>query len=111
VLVPISTSSGESLEHRVGDSRLVQEYAHLGDLLVWWVVPLAVLAAVLYWWHRGGRDERSGPPLTWALAVLPVVVALGTLVQVVLIGHSGARAAWSNVGSASASQSGSADGG
>ena len=109
VLTPLSTSSGESLEHRVGGSSLVEEHSHLADLLIWWVIPLAVLGAVLYWWHRGERGSRSGQALALAAAALPVVVAAGTLVQVVLIGHSGAEAAWSDVGSSSSSQS--ADGG
>lgn len=108
-LTPLSTSSGESLEHRVGGSHLVEEHSHLADMLMWWVVPLAVFAAALYWWHRGERGARSGQALGLAAAALPVVVAAGTLVQVVLIGHSGAEAAWSDVGSSSSSQS--ADGG
>jgi len=109
VLTPLSTSSGESLEHRVGGNSLVEEHSHLADMLIWWVIPLAVLAAALYWWHRGARGTRSGQALALAAAALPVVVAAGTLVQVVLIGHSGAEAAWSDVGTSSSSQS--ADGG
>ncbi len=109
VLTPLSTSSGESLEHRVGGSHLVEEHSELADMLIWWVIPLAVLAAALYWWHRADRGTRSGRALGLAAAALPVVVAAGTLVQVVLIGHSGAEAAWSDVGSSSSSQS--ADGG
>jgi hypothetical protein len=35
-----------------------------------------------------------------AMAGLSLVTALGTLVQIVLVGHSGAQAAWSGVGSA-----------
>ncbi len=100
VLTPLSTSSGESLEHRVGESALVQKHAELGDMLIWWVLPLAVLAAVLFWWHRRDRDARSGRAISVALAVLPVLVAVGTLVQVVLIGHSGAKSAWSDAGAA-----------
>ncbi len=96
VLTPLSTGSGESLEHKVGESQLVRDHAELGDLLIWWVVPLVLLAAVLYWWHRQERDGRSSRGLVVLVAVLPVVVALGTLVQVVLIGHSGAKAAWSS---------------
>lgn len=108
VLTPLSTSSGESLEHRVGGSHLIEEHSQLADLLIWWVVPLALLAAALYWWHRGERGLRSGRALGLAAAALPVVVAAGTLVQVVLIGHSGAEAAWSDVGTSSSQ---SADGG
>ena len=65
VLTPLSTSSGESLEHRVGGSRLIEDHSHLADLLIWWVVPLAVLALALYWLHgsRGGRPQQRGRPL------------------------------------------------
>jgi hypothetical protein len=96
VLTPISTSSGESLEHRVGHSALVEDHAHLADMLIWWTVPLAVIAAAAWFLHRRGgfRSRRS---LSVVMGVLAVVVGLGTLVQVVLIGHSGAKAAWSGV--------------
>ena len=104
VLTPLSTSSGESLEHRVGGSAAIEQHSHLADLLIWWVAPLAVLAAVLWWWHRAERPARPGRSLALVAAVLPVVVAVGTLVQVVLIGHTGAEAAWSDVGSAAASR-------
>ena len=58
VLTPLSTSSGESLEHRLGHSALIEKHSHLADLLIWWVVPLAVLAAVLFWWHRTDTTSR-----------------------------------------------------
>lgn len=104
VLTPLSTSSGESLEHRVGGSSAIEQHSHMADLLIWWVVPLAVLAALLWWWHRAESPARSGRSLALVAAVLPLLVSAGTLVQVVLIGHTGAEAAWSDVGSASASQ-------
>lgn len=106
VLTPLSTSSGESFEHRIGGSSAIEQHAHMADLLIWWVVPLAVLAAVLWWWHRAESPARSRRSLALVAAVLPVLVSAGTLVQVVLIGHTGAEAAWSDVGSASASQDG-----
>lgn len=101
ILTPLSTSSGESFEHQLGHSRLIEDHSHLADLLLWWVVPLAMLAAALYWLHsfRGGQPQRAGNRvLSIALLVLPVVIAVGTLVQVVLIGHSGAEAAWHDAG-------------
>lgn len=48
VLAPMSTSSGEGLEHMTGSSSLVQEHAELGEMLVWWLVPLAALAVVMH---------------------------------------------------------------
>ena len=64
VLTPLSTSSGESLEHRVGGSRLIEDHSHLADLLIWWVVPLAVLALALYWLlgiRATGRSSAAAP--------------------------------------------------
>jgi len=108
VLTPLSTSSGEELEHRVGSSALVEKHAELAGMLIWWTVPVAVLAAAGWWLHR---RRRAGAGLPVALSVLSVVVAAGTLVQVVLIGHSGAEAAWSGVASSSRAQSGGDGGG
>ena len=98
VLVPLSTSSGEELEHRVGDTSLVEKHAELADTLIWFVLPLAAFAVVGYWLHR--RDtagQKPGKGLLAAVAVASVLIAGGTVVDVALIGHSGAKAAWSNV--------------
>ncbi len=92
VLTPISTSSGESLEEKVGETALVEKHAEYGDLLLWWVLPLAVLAVALWWF---GRHDVQ-PRVRQVVAGLAVVVAIGTLVMVALIGHSGAKAAWSD---------------
>jgi hypothetical protein len=98
VLVPITTSSGESLEHALPRAPLIQAHAHLGDALLPWVIALFV-GAVLGLWPRLAASR----PRLWALprwlvvvgVVLATVGALGSLVEVVLIGHSGAAAAWS----------------
>jgi hypothetical protein len=83
-------------------------------MLIWRVVPLAVVAAAAWWLRRSGRVTDSGrSELRIVLAALQVVVPVGTLVQVVqvvqvvLIGHSGAKAAWGDVGSAGSSPSSS----
>ena len=109
ILVPLSTSSGESLEHEVGHSALIEKHSQLADGLLPWMIGLVVMAAGLYAWHW--RESRRGSGTTrprtraWVpvtISVLAVVAALGTSVQVVLIGHSGAKAAWSDVASTSA---------
>jgi hypothetical protein len=108
VLTPLSTSSGESLEGMVGDTHLVHEHAELADMLIWWVIPLLVGAAGVWWFHRRGVTARRG--LLVAASVLSVVAAVGTTVQVVLVGHSGANAAWHGVAN-NASSSGGESGG
>jgi hypothetical protein len=104
VLDPLSTSSGESLESRVGHSSLIEKHSQLADGLLPWLVALVVTAGALYAWHRrtlkrgdSGRSRSTSRWLPRVIAVLAVVAALGTGVQVVLIGHSGAKAAWSDV--------------
>jgi hypothetical protein len=99
-LTPISTSSGEELEHHVGHSQLIEDHSHLADMLIWWTVPLAVIAIGAWFLHRRSA-YRSRRSVSVVVAVLSVVVGLGTLVQVVLIGHSGAKAAWNDVASSS----------
>ena len=49
------------------------------------------------------RASGSRAWVSVAISVLAVVAALGASVQVALIGDSGAKAAWSDVGSQSAS--------
>lgn len=87
VLIPISTSSGEALEKRVGDPG---EHAALGDTLIWFAIPMLVLALGLVLLDRMGT--RKG--LTTVVAVLAVVAGVANGVQVYRVGDSGARAAW-----------------
>jgi hypothetical protein len=87
VLDPISTQSGEALEHRLPRT---------------WVIGLLIGSAAL---HRAERRVQRAPGATavppWtgpAITAICVAAALGTMVEVILIGHSGAVAAWSGVG-------------
>ncbi|TIC79287.1 DUF2231 domain-containing protein [Nocardioides sp. GY 10127] len=94
VFIPIATSSGEALEHRVGDPG---EHAELGDQLIWFALPLLVLTVALVLLAR--RKEQGKPAvgpsfLPTAVAVLTVVAAVAAGVQVYRVGDSGARAAW-----------------
>jgi hypothetical protein len=105
-LVPLSTQSGESLQRRVGESALVEQHAELADGLLPFVVVLVVAAAAIWWLQRrhlatpdapGAEPRRPGTAILAVVAVLAVVGVVGTSVQVVRIGHSGAKAAWSGV--------------
>ncbi len=105
VLAPLSTSSGENLEHEVGRSSLVERHAELGDTLVWVMIPLAVIAVAMWWF---GRRATTGKGLMIVLSVVAVLASIGTVVDVGLIGHSGAKAVWS--GTASSGSGGGDDG-
>ncbi len=89
-LIPVATSSGESLEHQVGNPG---EHAELGDQLIWFAIPLLVLsAAVVLLDRRSGRTASSGSGgrhLLTVVSVLAVVAAVAAGVQVYRVGDSG----------------------
>ena len=100
ILVPVSTQSGESLEHNLPHNALIERHAHLADGLLPWVILLVVAAALMFAKDRlGHRGDEAAMPrwIAGALIVIALVGALGTGVQVGRIGHSGAEAAWSGV--------------
>ena len=126
VLVPITTSSGGTLENHLGHNALIENHAHLAGELWIPVTVLVIAAAGLYWLQLreqalaptgsplGGlgtdvevrlatavsRIGPAGRPATGLLVAIMLVAALGaggTLVQVVRVGHSGAKAAWAGV--------------
>jgi len=95
-LIPVATSSGESLEKHVGDPG---KHAALGDQLIWFALPLLVLVAALVYLdrRRGSTGEAASPTTAFrTLGVLAVVAAVAAGVQVYRVGDSGARAAWSD---------------
>lgn len=124
VTVAGAALSGGPLEARVGGGELIHRHADLAKLLVAWVLVMSAAALLLAYvdWYRGGAPVAGWLPVRpqlvrtlapaamgrlvsarWllpAMAGLSLVTALGTLVQIVLVGHSGAQAAWSGIGSA-----------
>lgn len=107
VLVPLSTGSGEELEHRVGDSHLIEEHSELADTLIWFVIPLTLAAIAIYWMQRRSTTgQAAGKGVVAAVSVVAVLLSGATLVDVALIGHSGAKAAWSDVSAGSGKDSG-----
>jgi apolipoprotein N-acyltransferase len=106
VLVPLSTSSGEELQHRVGETSLVEKHQELADTLIWFVIPLTAVAILGYWMYR---RASTGKALVAVVAVAAVLLSGATLVDVGLIGHSGAKASWSKVADKPASNAGDSD--
>ncbi|MFG1674053.1 DUF2231 domain-containing protein [Micromonospora sp. NPDC049282] len=103
--IPLATQSGEDLEHRVGDPG---RHAELGDQLIWFALPLLLVAVALVWLHRradrpaGDRPKTGSGALGVVVAVLAVAVAAANLVQVYRVGDSGAKAVWGDVPAATA---------
>ncbi|HJQ48693.1 MAG TPA: DUF2231 domain-containing protein [Amycolatopsis sp.] len=100
-VIPVATSSGEDLRDNLPTTAAIREHAHLGDQLLVFVAALFVVSTALVWYdwtqRRGGIEALRRLPAratTVSLVVLTVVLAAVSVVQVVRIGDSGARAAW-----------------
>jgi hypothetical protein len=121
VLVPISTQSGEQLEHRLPGNNLIEEHAKLADGMLPWALVLGVMSVVVYALDRarqraaaggadsGGASWGSRRAVGVVTTVLAVVAVVGLTQQVVRVGHSGATATWSNTPSAGSGRADSDD--
>jgi uncharacterized membrane protein len=94
----VAKESGEALAHRVGEP---EAHAAWGDLLPLAAVGLLVLAGAWFFLHRraGGAGARRSVPAT-VVGVLAAILAVAVTGLTVLVGHSGAQAAWAGVISA-----------
>lgn len=104
VLVPITTSAGEWLEHSLAPNSLIHRHAELGDTAIYAAGAVAVLALIVWWRQREGNGVTSAKraylapasgAVTTVLTVIVVIVSAAALYDVVRIGDSGAKASWS----------------
>ncbi|MBL8777146.1 MAG: hypothetical protein JNK12_14480 [Acidimicrobiales bacterium] len=107
VMIPFATGSGENLEERVDETRLVEEHAELAERMLPWVILLfaAALLVMLFFHYRdkvhakvadGSLSEAPGwmkiaSPLLIAFAI---IASLGNVWTTYEVGHSGAKATW-----------------
>ena len=110
LLVPLATGSGESLQERLLKARgaedpLLTKHVQMGEQLLPFVIAMAVGTVVIVAIHhfvvrRADTSPRPAWAAPWVIKVallLALVGSVGSLVQVARIGHSGAKAAWSEV--------------
>jgi hypothetical protein len=94
-LVWATRISGQDLYDRFkrvgGLSDDIKHHKDLAQLLLWLVIPMAVIAVAAYLLQR--RDDASKAVLA-VVAVLAVASAGAVAVDVALIGHAGAKASW-----------------
>lgn len=103
IITPLTASAGEALEKQVPRTTLLHRHTDIGGQMIYWVAMLFVFV-VLFW---AAHDDRlldrlpvqlSPRVLRWSRIVLAaacVVVGVSTVIVVVLVGDSGARAVWS----------------
>lgn len=100
VLVPITVTAGQTLAEVIGPVPAVERHEQLGLMLLPWAIGLFVIAAAQWAWFRWGdarvreRSVTGARVVVIALAVASVVIGVSTVVMIVLIGDSGARAVW-----------------
>jgi uncharacterized membrane protein len=98
-LVPMATNSGGKLKARVssGDNVVaIDRHEHLGNLMLYFAIPLLVFAAALMVVHEVGRRRRLGwtKLATVAAAVLTIGFAVAAGIHVCRVGDTGSRAVW-----------------
>jgi uncharacterized membrane protein len=109
VCTVLAEQSGEALEHALPRTPAIEAHAAAADYLKLWMAPLMIAVAVFVLMHRRAdrvaRMEQSGTTsalaiagrqrvLAIAVAVVTVVLALGTAAVVFQAGDLGARAVW-----------------
>ena len=107
ILVPLSTSTGETLEKHVEETALLEKHTEAAEGLLPWMIGLFAIAVIGYVLHyRSKRGHSVARAVTVAVAVLALGATIGTTVQVAIIGHTGAKAAWDDTDMNSTSKSG-----
>lgn len=97
----VAKESGEQLAERIGTP---QEHAELGDFLPALAVLTLVVAGIWFWMQR--REAKSAA-LTTTLGLAAAILALFVTGLTVVVGHTGAEAAWGgrlDTGSSAASE-------
>ena len=105
VLTPITVSAGEYLQAVVGTTPAIATHVERGlTLLPWSIALFAVGFAEWAWWRFAlapGFGARLTASVRWGgtvvLWVAAAIIAVGFIVDIVLIGDSGARAVWGGV--------------
>jgi uncharacterized membrane protein len=97
----VAKQSGEALAAQVGEP---ESHAAWGDLLPWLATGLLVLAGAWYLLHRAARRSNRGRSAgSTVVGLLAAAMALVVTGVTIVVGHSGAAAAWGDVSAAATS--------
>lgn len=98
VSVPLATQSGEWLEEHVRETALLERHTELADGLLPWSVAVFALLTLWWAWQRFGVERVDGRGLVRVVGVvgpvLLIAAGIGSLIEVVVIGHAGAVSVW-----------------
>jgi hypothetical protein len=85
----VTVRSGLALFHRLGRIEVAERHRDLGNILLWIVVAFAAASVLLWLVQRSGQRV-----LATGVAALVALLAGATVVQTILVGHSGSTAVW-----------------
>jgi uncharacterized membrane protein len=96
VLTPLTTYAGEWLyDLRPAQDAVLQEHAERGDTMIYFSLALLVVALALVGVHFAERRDDSRRAIYHGVvAVVAVLVAVASIVQIYRIGDLGARSVW-----------------
>jgi uncharacterized membrane protein len=98
VLVPVAASSGNKLRERFPNNPLVERHEELGEMMIYFAIPLLVFVAALMVVHQWGARMISWTKVaTIIAAVLTIGFAVAAGVHVYRVGEAGSRAVWDGV--------------
>ncbi|MFF8430583.1 DUF2231 domain-containing protein [Streptomyces sp. NPDC016566] len=105
--VPLTAHAGEWLEQHVDSDPLVRRHTELGDGLLPWALGMFLVSVLLWWRSRrsaaaDSHPSRLGLGFRTAAVAVSLAVGAGAVVQTYRIGESGAKAAWHDGFSATA---------
>jgi len=96
--VGLAQQTGESLQERVPETRLVEDHVEMGQTVLPWAVAVTVAAAAATAAPFAMRKrEVSARTVTGVLLAASIIVGAGAIYSVAEVGHSGAKATWSKV--------------
>jgi hypothetical protein len=106
VSVPLATHTGEELERHIHPTAFVERHTEMADGLLPFMAVLWLALAGLVVARRLAATRDWAKYLAGGAAVVAVLGAIASGVQVARIGDSGARAAWHGVATSSGRASG-----
>jgi hypothetical protein len=97
--VGLAQGSGEALEERVDETRLVEEHTEQGESVLPWAIGVTIVSAgvVAADQLQRRRPEMSPARITAVLAVAALLTCTGATWTIIDVGHSGAKATWSDL--------------
>ena len=102
VAVGLAQGSGESLEERVDRTELLRDHTSQGETVLPWAIAVSVVAAAVtalgYQPVRRRVEQLPAKAVSAVVVVAALVSSIGAIVTIVDVGHSGAKAAWDDVG-------------